>query len=176
VTWGRLDPAQSTALAAIVRGRTVHDLGCGDQTLAEKLVQLGAAAVIAVDCQPMDWTPVAGVVPVHANFADYADTEPVIDVAFVAWPDNRVEPALLELIRRAKTVAYLGKCTDATICGWPGFFRYLLGRALVAHVPNVSNTLCVYGEPLARPWAGEWEERAGIDGQTIRPYSERRTG
>src|ERR1700677_837613 len=129
MTWGRLDTAQAEALAAVVRGRTVHDLGCGDRVLSEAIVRLGAVEVIAVDRrQRTDWEPAPSVTSVRANFDEYAITDPVIDVAFVSWPVTRVEPSLLELLRRAKTVAYLGKCTDGVICGWPGLFRHFLGR------------------------------------------------
>jgi hypothetical protein len=169
MTWGRLDTAQAEALAAVVRGRTIHDLGCGDQVLSDALVQLGAAAVIAVDEHPVG-CPGSWVNTVRTTFAEYETRQPIIDVAFVSWPVNHNEPPLLDLLYRAKTIAYLGKCTDGTLCGWPGLFRYFLGLELVAHVPHPANTLLIYGTPVAAPRVGEWEERAGLDHRFSYPY------
>ena len=107
---------------------------------------------------------------VRAKFAEYVASEPTIDVAFVSWPYNQVDLSLFELVTRAKMVAYLGKCTDGALCGWPGLFRYFLSRELAAHVPHPANTLLIYGGPLKTPRAGELEERAGLDWQTVRSY------
>jgi hypothetical protein len=174
VTFGLIDRLQAATLLRLVRGRVVHDLGCGDQVLAEALVGLGAESVVAVDSHPTG-SPRSGVTTVRATFAEYAATEPTVDVAFVSWPFNQIDPPLLDLCARARTVAYLGKCTDGRICGWPGLFRHFLSRRLVTYAPHPANTLCVYGEPLPAPRAGELEERAGLDWQTVHRFDGRRS-
>ena len=172
MNYARLDKRQQAALAALIRGRTVHDLGCGDRTLSAYLVQLGAAGVVAVDYRQPPGDPAAGVTAVRVMFLEFAASEPAIDVAFVSWPNNHVQHGLLELLHRSATVAYLGKNTDGVACGWPGLFRHFLARKLVAYLPHRANTLCVYGPPIAEARIGEPEEQAGLDPLVIRPYVE----
>jgi hypothetical protein len=167
IIWGQ---EQGDAIGRFVRDQVVHDLGCGDQVLSRALVRLGAARVMAVDASPPTELPGAEITTVRATFQEYLDGSPQIDVAFVSWPLNFPEPALLCLVARARTVIYLGKCTDGVFCGWPGLFRHFLGRKLLAHVPHPVNTLCVYGEPLVKPREGELEERAGIDWLSVTRY------
>jgi hypothetical protein len=170
MAYGVLDSRQKKALRALIKGKKVHDLGCGDQSLSDALVSMGAKQVIAVDSHPFG-QPVLAVTTVKSSFSDYAATspEPEIDIAFVSWPVNRSEPGLLSLVMRAKIVAYLGKCTDGTCCGWPMLFQHFLGRELLTYVPESLNTLCIYGSEIKVPRTGELEERAGLDWQKMMP-------
>lgn len=162
--WGRLSPEQRDAIRGVVRGRTVHDLGCGDLELSRQLIEFGATSVIGVDKSPSVWEPIpAGVLAVRATFAEFVLVNPTIDVAFVSWPVTVRDAGLLSLVRAARTVVYLGKCTDGIMCGWPALFQHFLARDLMAYVPHPNNALCVYGGELPKPRAGEYEECAGVD-------------
>ncbi len=175
--YGQLDRKQTKALKAAVKGRKVHDLGCGDELLARDLVKFGASEVIAIDSKLCllpyyrEQHPYPkGMTGIQAYFEEYAKTSPSIDVAFVSWPANRQDAGLLTLVMSAKTVIYLGKCTDGSCCGWPGLFSHFLRRELITHVPDEYNTLFIYGSMLETPRCGEWEEQAGLDWETTRPY------
>jgi hypothetical protein len=169
VAYGQLDRKQTKALRAFVRGRDVHDLGCGDQMLSRELVRFGARQVVAVDSHPFG-NPGPKVRTVHATFEDYVQRAPEIDISFVSWPANRVETALLDLLRSSRAVVYLGKCTDGTACGYPELFDHFLGRDILSYIPHEHNTLCIYGGRLSTRREGELEERAGMDWKRIWPY------
>ena len=171
--YGQFDSKQRRALKQVIKGKRVHDLGCGDQLLSGDLVKWGASEVVAIDSHPYG-DPGKKVTTLKMSFADYLSTGPEIDIAFICWPPNRVEPALLELARLAKLVVYHGKCTDGTCCGWPGLFEHFLRRDLVAYVPDEYNTLCVYGALVPARRDGQPEERAGLDWEKIRPYYDER--
>ncbi len=175
--YGQLDRKQTKALKALVRGKRVHDLGAGDELLAGDLARFGAAEVIAIDeklCNEgwyRERRPLPkGVIGIKATFEEYAKTVPDIEIAFVSWPANRESHGLLTLVQSARTVVYLGKCTDGVCCGWPGLFKHFLQRELVEHVPDEYNSLFVYGPRLPTPRCGENEEQAGLDWDKIRPY------
>jgi len=169
VPYGQFDWKQVKILKSFIKGKKVHDLGCGDQLISGDLVKWGASEVIAVDSHPYG-NPGRKITTVKSAFEDYLLTAPDIDVAFICWPQNYRQPSLVGLAERARTIIYHGKCTDGTYCGWPGLFRYFLGRELLAYVPDEYNTLIVYGEALASPRAGENEELGGLDEVNIRPY------
>jgi hypothetical protein len=155
MSYGRLTAAQRAALRPFVEGKVVHDLGAGDGEMSLALVDLGAAQVIAVE--EMHRNPAfLGKGPrirrEVKRFKTYAATMPVfgvtIDVAFVSWPDNRVDEGLLALVNAARVVAYLGKNTDGTACGDPFFWASLTLRPVAAYEPDRSNTLIVYSEDV----------------------------
>ena len=185
MSYGHLDRKQAKALRALVQGRRVHDLGCGDQTLTRDLVKFGASEVTAVDCDPVTfrvrlvkigerWLPQRvvnnSITTIKATFEEYAKEQPEIDIAFLSWPMNRVVRGLLPLVESARMVVYLGTCLGGTYCGFPSLFKHFLGRELLVHVPHKKNTLFIYGGALDTPREGEEEERAGIDSNNIWPY------
>lgn len=167
---GRLSPAQVVALRPFVDGRTIHDLGAGQCTLAMLLLQrLGAACVIALDKESMPELVRAGLIQAQTTFEDVAgehdvaewkrplverarDLTRTIDVAFVSWPQNHPSEGLLRLLRRAGVVVYLGSNVNGSACAWPGLFMSeFLFREVLAHVPERANSLIVYGERCEAP-------------------------
>jgi hypothetical protein len=165
--YGCLNRKQKLVVKALVRGKKVHDLGCGDHVLSNELLKMGAQEVIAIDAHPYG-VPLLmridrAVTPIKAHFEAYALTQPEIEIAFVSWPANRADRGLLALVSSAKKIVYLGKCTDGTCCGWPALFDHFLHRELLKYEPDVYNTLCIYGDDLDTPREGELEERAGLD-------------
>ncbi len=174
MAYGQLDRKQAKALRALVKGKRIHDLGCGDQVLTRDLVKFGATEVIAIDTHPYG-EPRPRITTIKSSFEDYAlemymNQLPDIEVAFVSWPANRRMNDLLLLIETAKFIVYLGKCTDGTSCGWPGLFEHFLSRTILSYIPHRHNTLCIYGDRLTAPREGELEERAGLDWQKVWPY------
>lgn len=155
----KLNQTQRKAIAHIVQGRTVTDLGAGDLSLAKELLKLGAAKVVAIDKQP-------GKSPdprIEVRKGYYKDLQPQpSEVAVLAWPSNSHLPGLEEFLRQASVVVYLGKNTNGTACGTPELFKYFLTRKLSAHLPDRLNTMLVYKGSCA-PRAPVGEEVAGID-------------
>jgi hypothetical protein len=159
-TFGTLLPEQKDALRPFVRGRKVTDLGAGSGGFSLDLLTMGASEVTAVDKEEMSLPPRKGLRAVRTYFSSFSDT---IDVAFLSWPANRNDRDLNDLLASAPTVAYLGKNTDMVSCGSTGLFVGLLGRPILAYVPDRKNTLIVYG-PKAEsgPRLVRGEEAAGL--------------
>lgn len=175
--YGQLNWKQQQAVKAVIKGRHVHDLGCGDAVLSRDLLRFGASGVTGIDsnfCTDPVYRTMF-VLPqrltgIRTTFEEYLKTKPSIDVAFMSWPINREERGLVELTQLARTVIYLGKCTDGQFCGFPGLFKHFISRELLDYEPDRPNTLCIYGGPLATPREAEHEERAGLDVTNIQPY------
>lgn len=156
--YGALAPTQKQQLKPFVQGQRVVDLGAGDLKLANELLRLGAHQILAIDKEGMV-TRSLRIALFHGRFDQVPDSFP-LDLVFVSWPPNwRCD--LERLVRLAKTVVYLGKNTDGTMCGTPELFHHLSGRNVLAYVPDPKNTLIVYGSDLVtrRP---KGEELAGI--------------
>jgi hypothetical protein len=141
--FGSLNNAQREALREFVKDKQVHDLGAGDLTLSIELLTLGARLVVAIDKEAHLGASPPGIVTVKTYFEDYAFP---IDVAFMSWPRNTMDFGLVRLVSGASVVAYLGKNTDGTACGYPLLWNHLRNRKVLAHVPDRTNTLIVYGE------------------------------
>jgi hypothetical protein len=175
--YGKLDRRQMAAVAEVVRGKLVHDIGAGDQRLSTLLVKLGAREVVAIDKEPSGRPP-KEVKTVTSTFVAFAAANPqlcveqggFLDISFLSWPVNHADLGMSHLVAYSKIVIYLGKCTDGMSCGWPGLFDHFLRRELSVYIPSRQNTLCIYGSKLSVPRAGEYEERAGLDWENIRPY------
>lgn len=142
--YGTLTTVMEHTLRSHVQGQVVWDLGAGDLAWSQRLVQLGAKKVVAVDKEPMQGRP--GKVEIRKGY--FHDIEPsapdIIPVAFLSWPANYPQRGLLELLDRALKVIYLGKNTDGSACGWPVLFANFYFRNLLAHVPHKGNSLLVY--------------------------------
>lgn len=162
--YGSPSTTQQQQIQKIISGRRVHDLGCGDCVLARLLLDWGATEVVAVDKDPFKPSPTRrGLTFTQAYFEYFDSITPEIDLAFMSWPSNRQESALLRLTKKAKTVVYLGKNTDGTMCGYPGLFEHFVTRKLLAYVPERGNTLIILGGPLKKPRRPRGEERAGLN-------------
>ena len=159
MSYGIILHSQEEEVSKAVVGHVVHDLGAGDLELTCRLLDLGAQHVVAVDRVPMGAPWESRVTIKTSEFVDVLDD---IDIAFVSWPDNRIDIGLLLLCARAQSVIYIGSNVDGSQCGFPHLFRHLNMRKVIAYMPDPANTICVYG-PLqrkVRPPLGE--EYAGI--------------
>lgn len=159
--YGAPSVQQLSVVREFVRDRVVHDFGAGDLVLSKMLVALGARRVVAVDKEPMSGS-FAAVECVRARFDELLDTLNMVEVAFVSWPQNRHDTALLTLLQRAKTCIYLGKNTDGSACGHPELFKHFLKRELLVYKAERRNTLIIYGEGAIDPRKPRGEEMAGL--------------
>lgn len=143
-----ITPEQTEVLRRTVAGRSVWDLGAGRCDLAVQMfTELGAVHVTAVDkvYAEMDYeAPPPGITLIGKQFHEI---EPVpIWVAVVSWPDYpRQTPGLVELLRWAERVVYIGSNFDGTCCGSDELWGHLTRREVLAHVPDRRNSLIVYG-------------------------------
>jgi hypothetical protein len=150
---------QREALREAVAGRVVHDLGAGDLKLSSKVLQLGAAHVVAVDKEDCPRRVPHGITYRKCLFKDFLDP---IDVALLSWPPNHGSYDLAKLVLRANRVVYIGKNTDGSVCGMPELFFSLIRRGILAYYPDRKNTLIVYGEHLPSPREPRGEEAAAL--------------
>jgi len=173
--WGLLSDRQLNAIKPFIAGLEVHDLGAGDLLLSHILLAAGADRVMAVDKHPDYPGSVISkgkkISRVNKCFDQYRGD---IDVAFVSWPINGPTPGLVECVGRAKTLIYLGKNTDGSLCGTREFYHHMLHRALLVHIPERQNTLVVVGSRLHRMRTGTYEERAGFDTDNEYPWRGRK--
>lgn len=135
-------------VASLVRGRRVFDLGSGNGTLARWLVKVGKAAhVTAIDRSPDGKYSNKRLTQVIGYF-DNVDLPERINVGFVSWPSNRHLSGLVPILERCDVVIYLGCNDKTTMCGFPALFRHMLGRKLIAFLPDSRNSMVVVGERL----------------------------
>jgi len=161
MSYGRLSKSQYTALAPFVHGKTVHDIGAGDLTLAGYLLTLGASHIIAIDKNPWKSKATKNITVIETYFERYTDP---LDVAFVSWPINHFDQGLLDLIGAARTVIYLGKNSDGQACGFPLLFDHLSKRENPVYIAERPNTLAIYGPNFVeRPPNGEERASLSID-------------
>jgi len=177
MSFGTLTPTQHEKIVPVVKGKTVHDFGAGDLSLATHLLEMGAQKVIAIDkTEPMEARklppdgPLVFCLDTHENYL-YGNSEIAPEVAFLSWPFSSVDWALLKMASRAETVIYLGTNMGGTACGFPALFGHFLTRELVAHVPHRNNTLIILGGPAKAPRVPLYEELAGIDQSKVYSYS-----
>lgn len=164
-SYGTLTDAQAEVVREVVCGRRIHDLGAGIcTTYAKLMLEWGATEVVAIDKERYEGAPKPGLTIVQAYFEDYLKVHPnePIDVAFVSWPSNYLNKGLTRFVELAKTVVYLGKNTDGTMCGDPHLFQYFLGRRLEKYIPDPRNSLIVLGETGVRFRFPQGEELAGL--------------
>ena len=158
---GNLSPAQQEAVHPYIQGKVVHDLGCGDGELSLWLVKAGAEKVIGLDRDRYVFNKLSKVVFVHGHFHDYHEP---CETAFVSWPVNW-QSGIESILARAKTVVYLGTNMGGSSCGSREMFEHLVGREVLAHLPEQKNTLIVYGprviqrEPLPEEFAALNQEK-----------------
>ncbi len=173
VSHGHLNDEQEAVLRTFVAGYCVHDLGAGQLGLAKKLVELGAHMVTALD-KEYSWNfhryqaNLPHVLLVGETFEEYARHGHFVDVAFISWPVAHHLPGLVDIIRQARTVIYLGSNFDGTVCGSHDLFEHLLQREVLALVPHRFHRLIVYGmqgvqrAPLPEEYAALHRGRGGF--------------
>lgn len=167
--YGTLNAAQEECLKKLVAGKVVYDLGAGDLVLAHKLLELGTTKVVAIEKERFFIYNVAPEIEVRAEYFQHMDED--IDIAFVSWPAN-YDNGLLPILKRTKTIIYLGKNTDGSSCGTPDMFLYLLTRKIEQHIPSRRNTLICYSDTLEEKRYPLLEEDAAIKSEhgPVVPY------
>ena len=166
--YGNLTLQMRDALAPLIKGRLVYDLGAGDCDHGRTLYNLGAGQVVCVDKEDTPLVP-KNVVFVHG----YIDRIPIpadLDVLFLGWPQNYHIPGLVHWMEAAKTIIYLGHNFGGTACGFPAMFEHLLTRRLTLYIPNERNTLLVVEEPLAQSPRSKTPEEAAFFADVIVPW------
>lgn len=146
-SWGRPSPEQLEVIRKYVKGRRIRDYGCGRLFLARRLLELGARHVEGVDTEVL-----STIEPKYANRFKYLQHHfracPLSErTAFVSWPSGCC-PGLALQVRYAKMVIYLGKCTDGVWCGDSQFWDEVSRRPVLEYMPNIRNTLIVYGDGI----------------------------
>ncbi len=167
MSYSHISVPQWKALQPYIRGQVVHDLGAGDLVNATGLLIRGAKKIIAVEKEP--YKPLNPDIRfVQSYFHNYKEP---IDIAFVAWPINHERNGLTELLIRSRVVIYIGKNTDGAACGSTDMFQHLTSRQVLVYMPEVKNTLIIYGpNPEDRPLFGE--ERAALNPEHIWMFNE----
>lgn len=167
--YGKLNQKQINCIVPVITNRTVHDLGAGDCVLSQNLLMLGAKEVIAIEKEDGINKPnVSGLIHRKMYFHEMNED---IDVAFLSWPAN-YDTRVVQVLRRANTIIYLGINDGMTACGTPKLFQYFLTRKVIAYIPGEGmlrstrdigactpqNTMIVYGgdiDVLRAPLDGE---------------------
>ncbi len=152
ISMGKLTDEQEAVVRNFVAGYNVHDLGAGQLGMAAKLRDLGAHTVTAVDkiYRYLPFSPPTLVTLVGEYFEEYAAHGHYIDVAFVSWPEAWRLDGIVDLLRTARVVIYLGSNFDGTACGTEDMFRHLSRRNVLALVPHKWNSLIVYGNDIVQ--------------------------
>lgn len=144
MSYGKLSAAQRKILKPVVQGVHLHDLGAGECDLSRELLKLGAEHITAVDSSFYGVPAHRKITQAKSLFRDYVGK---IDAAFISWPiNNSASTHLIRLLKSTPLVIYLGKNSDGWCCGSPDFFRHLAKRIIVEHVPEIDNTLTIYGQ------------------------------
>ena len=166
--YGKISSKQWDAIGEIVKGKTVHDIGCGDLEHARGLIKHGASKVIAIDKNHVVSTD-PRIEVVEKRFHEYRPTESM-EVAFLSFPVNYDAPGLLYHLATAKIIIYIGNNFNGTACGIPMLFHFFVSRKLISWIPNPRNTLLVIGEWTLDKREPTPEEMAGIDVENYYDY------
>ena len=160
----RISQEQESALRPYLEGKVVHDLGAGDLTLAQYLVNaMEVFHVFAID-RDENSTDNPKIECITSHFKDYTIIDS-ISVAVMSWPVNWA--CSLELrAAESDVVVYIGKNTDSSACGDPTLWNHLILRQVLLYMPTFKNDLIIYG-----PETGEREllpeEKAALDQNKI---------
>ena len=171
--YGHHNPEQEGIIREVVAGKSVIDIGCGDMTYSERLRQMGARSVLALDkCDLPTFVPGIEIVQTSIDKFEQKNRDRSFDVGFLSWPVNRDIQGLSGLLRRCGVVIYLGSNVDGSACGNHTLFFQLMQRRLDHYSPDRSNSLIVVSEPLseARPPTGE--EYAAIHSEKVFSFKE----
>lgn len=174
--YGILNQRQQMVVRTYVEGLQVHDLGAGDLILSRKLLDLGAASVIAIEKELSEGrkaTRDPRITCVEGYFHAYRGTR--IETAFVSWPCNWPDQGLIRLLVPCPVIIYLGTNLAGTMCGGSDLFCHLIEREVLAYEPDRHNTLIVYGPGrVERPLRGE--EKAALNTDHMWSFEESERG
>ncbi len=166
--YGILHNRMRRALPTYVEGKVVLDLGAGDLTRAEEILEAGAKRVIAVEKEDFTrlersrWRRHITVVRQYFLQFNRDHSSEEWDVALVSWPANTVLPGLIDILSRCTTVVYIGSNLYPTSCGFPELYTYFMSREVLCDVFHYRNSFTVYGETISGIRDPTMEERAAL--------------
>lgn len=187
--FAKLTSRMKAEIHRIVRDKVVVDLGAGDFYFSELVAERGAKKVYAVEPDYLGHTSLLGgmkpelidqayhdllqghpkvqVVPLY--FEEVKNEVPEsFDIAILSWPMNSANKGLVDLLKKAKKVIYVGHNYDFTSCGDDHLFEYFMQREVEFIIEDSKNTLLIYGKELQAPRKPCClEERGGLDHQTV---------
>ena len=143
-TYWKLNAEQEKALSGWIRYSTVYDLGAGDMNLS-RYMALFARHVHAIDKDLAEPYKLPKNVTCYPTTFQKFKAPKTIDCAVISWPPNYNCLELIELVKMASRVVYIGKNTDGTACGTPALFLHLTRRRLAVEVRSEHNCLHCYG-------------------------------
>lgn len=158
----RHSPWLLPTIARVVGGSDVWDLGCGGAAPMRGLWKaLGVKSAHMVDRELL--RTLSSSAPEFLHASCFTEWEPpcACDVAAVLWPVNFKAAGLVDLLKRAPRVIYLGDNKQSS-AGGSDLWAHLLTRPLeaVATLTYQPGTLLVYGEATnitRKPQCGEEE-------------------
>lgn len=163
-----LSPEQSEAVAPVVRGRKVLDLGARDLQGTKAMLELGAAEVWAVDRNEM---PRVSDPRVRTEINFFHNLQESREVVLASWVVNW--PVGIEhLLAEAKFIVSLSKNTDGSACGYQQMWEYLSTREVLVYLPEFKNTLTIYGPGWDTERSLTGEEFAALNPQTMFSFFE----
>ena len=160
--FGRFTPEMDAVVLPLIKDKHVYDLGAGDCGHARWLARSGARLVTAVDKEKMPSRRNRKIHLVQDLFIDL-EIPDRIDVAFLAWPQNMRLLGLIDILRVADRIIYLGSNMYGTACGWPALFDYFTTREELEYIEHSQNSLIVLGQPLETWRSPNAEEQAALD-------------
>jgi hypothetical protein len=176
--YGHLTDRQASRLRRFVKGQELCDIGAGNLKLAERMFELGATKITAIDKEFWEhgragfrYKSRPEIVLISAYYTSRQAVEACenIRTAFVSWPSTHAE-GLVPLIHKTPRLIYLGKNSDGTACGTWEFWQHVLRRPIIAHVPDPRNVLLVYGPAGSRKREPVGEERGHGSFESL-PYN-----
>lgn len=169
--WTQATPEQLKQLQSCCKGKVVLDIGGYDASLASKLIDGGAKAVTVLDKERP--THEQNRYPAQINcqqqtFEEFIHSDKRNwEVGVLSWPINNdyaMRPAI-EILKRCKTVIYLGCNLDGTQCGTQLLWQYLTTRKRITDKHERKNSLITYSaEPRPPQQQPTKEEAIGLKG------------
>lgn len=138
-----LTDKQESTLLSWVKDEVVHDLGAGNLSLA-LLMSSHAKEVHAIDKELPKASNLPANVHLHEGLFNAVKLPTTLDCVVLAWPPNMHCPGLLDMVKRAFRVAYIGSNTSGSACGTSDLFVHLSKRMLVHEVRHHINCLHCY--------------------------------
>lgn len=162
MTFGTLCRTRLKILQPFLKGECVWDLGCGyTRGHTNLLLKVGVS-----ELHLLDKTPIKGHSDSRVNLhpgTQFVDMKPLEekDVAFLSWPCPNCSFGLSEAVKEAKTVIYIGRNDDYTVCGDEDLWSTMVRREPVVTHEGQRDVMIVYSKQ-PRTLDLHLEEKNGI--------------